>query len=200
MAARTAPAVARNREPILAVLRDWLPASGLVLEIAAGSGEHALYFAEAFPDLTWQPTDPDEAALDSIEAWRATGALPNLRPALQLDAADPESWPVERAEAVVCINMIHIAPWAAAEGLVAGAAKVLPVGGPLIVYGPFIEAGVETAPSNLAFDADLRARNRAWGLRRLDDIAAMTTAFELAEVRRMPANNLTVLFRRRAAA
>src|SRR5215470_3537793 len=196
--AQFAPAVARNREPILAVLRRVLPARGLVLEIASGSGEHAVYFAAALPHLTWQPTDPDPEARDSIAAYRAAAQLPNLLPPLALDAASP-NWPVAQSDMIVSINMIHIAPWAAAEGLMAGAERLLPAGGMLFLYGPFREHGQHTAPSNAAFDESLRARNREWGVRDLDEVAALANRHGLALEERvaMPANNLSVVFRRR---
>lgn len=196
--ARVSPSTARNRDPILLVLRPRLPASGLVLEIAAGAGEHAVYSAAALPHLQWQPTDPDPEALASIAAWRDHAALPNLLPPLRLDASDPDSWPVGHADAVVNINMIHISPWSAAQGLMAGAGRVLPSGGLLYLYGPYVEADVETAPSNLAFDRSLRDRNPAWGVRRLDDVAALAAAQGLALAERiaMPANNLSLVFRK----
>jgi SAM-dependent methyltransferase len=196
--ARTSPSTARNREPILQVLKPRLPAAGLVLEIAAGAGEHAVHNAAALPGLQWQPTDPDPQALASIAAWREHAALPNLLPPLRLDASDPDGWPVSTADAVVNINMIHIAPWAAAEGLMTGAGRVLPSGGLLYLYGPYIEADVETAHSNLAFDRSLRDRNSAWGLRRLDEVTALAATQGLAFIERiaMPANNLSVVFRK----
>jgi SAM-dependent methyltransferase len=196
--ARTSPATARNRDPILAVLRPRLPAAGLVLEIAAGAGEHAVHMAAALPHLQWRPTDPDDEALASIAAWRARAGSPNLLEPLRLDASAPATWPVETADAVVNINMIHISPWVAAEGLMAGAARVLPAGGRLFLYGPFLEAEVPTAPSNLDFDESLRRRNPQWGVRHLDDVAALAAAhgLELAERIAMPANNLTVVFRK----
>ena len=195
-AARTAPAAARNREPILAVLREVLPATGVVLEIASGSGEHAMWFAQALPGIEWQPSDGDDGARASIAAWRAQAGLANLRAPVALDAAAPETWPVARADAVVCINMIHIAPWAAAEGLFAGAARVLPAGGVLFLYGPYREGGRHTAPSNEAFDADLRRRNPEWGVRDLDAVTALAARHGFALARRvaMPANNLSVVF------
>lgn len=197
-ARKAAPAVARNREPILAVLRGWLPVSGLVLELASGSGEHALFFAGALPGLVFQPTDPDAAALASIDAWAEEGGLPNLRPALRLDATDT-AWPVEAADAVLCFNMIHISPWAATLGLLQGAARLLPAGAPLCLYGPYRQATVPLAPSNAAFDADLKRRNPAWGLRDLEEVAAEAKAvgFGAAEVVAMPANNLCVRFVKR---
>jgi hypothetical protein len=192
------PAAARNRDPILAVLKPRLPSHGLVLEIAAGAGEHAVYSAQAFPALQWRPTDADPEALASIAAWRAAAGLANLLEPLRLDAADPAAWPVERAEAVVAINMVHISPWAATEGLTAGAGRVLPRGGLLYLYGPYLEAGVETAPSNLAFDESLRRRNPAWGLRRLETVTelAASCGLVLAERIPMPANNLSLAFRK----
>ncbi|HWT07787.1 MAG TPA: DUF938 domain-containing protein [Roseomonas sp.] len=194
---RFAPAAARNRDAILDAIRGHLPAAGLVLEVASGSGEHAIHFAAALPGLTFQPSDPDAAARASIDAWVAASGLPNIRPALAIDAAAP-GWPVAVADAVVCINMIHIAPWAAAEGLVRGAAAILPPGAPLILYGPYRRGGAHTAPSNAAFDADLRGRNPAWGVRDLEAVAALAAAqgFGPPAVIEMPANNLTVVFRR----
>ena len=192
---RFAPAVARNRDPILAVLRGVLPASGLVVEVASGTGEHCAHLASALPALTFQPTEPEAEGRASCDAW--CGGLPNVRRALPLDviAAD---WPVARADAVLCINMAHIAPWAATLGLLRGAARVLEVGAPLALYGPWILPRVETAPSNLEFDASLRARNPDWGLRRLEDLAAAAGAdFAAPEVIEMPANNVTLVLRRR---
>jgi len=191
------PHVARNREPILAVLRRVLPPQGFVLEIASGSGEHAVYLAKALPSLTWQPTDPDDEALASIAAHRADAAAPNLLPPLSLDVT-AQTWPVAYADAIVCCNMIHIAPWAACEGLIAGAARVLPAGGILYLYGPYKVGGRHTAPSNAAFDADLRARNPAWGIRDLGDVTALAESHGLirTETVEMPANNLSVIFRR----
>ena len=200
MTALVSPAAARNREPILSVLRERLP-PGEVLEIASGSGEHAAYFAAELPIVTWRPSDRDAAALASIAAWRERAAAPNLLAPVRLDAAAAEDWPVERADAVVCINMIHISPWAAAEGLMRGAARVLPAGGLLYLYGPFRIGGVDTAPSNAAFDADLRARDPRWGVRDLDEVAALARAhgLELGERIAMPANNLSVLFEKRVS-
>jgi len=196
--ALASPSTARNREPILRVLQSCLPPTGLVLEVAAGAGEHALYNAAAFPDLQWRPTDADEQALASIAAWRDHAGTPNLLAPLRLDAADPDRWPVERADAVVNINMIHISPWSATEGLMAGAGRLLPAGGVLYLYGPYLEAEVETAPSNLAFDASLKARNPAWGIRRREEVAALAAHHGLALAERvaMPANNLSLVFRK----
>jgi hypothetical protein len=194
----TSPATARNRAPILAVLRPRLPPQGLVLEIAAGAGEHAAYNAAALPGLQWQPTDPDPEALASIAAWRAHAALPNLLPPLRLDAAVPDNWPVTLADAIVNINMIHISPWAATQGLMRGAARLLPAGANLFLYGPYIERDIATAPSNLAFGQSLKSRNPAWGIRHLDDVTALATqhGLTLAERIAMPANNLVLVFRR----
>ena len=195
---RSAPAALRNRAPIASVLREWLPSHGSVLEIASGTGEHAIYFAEQFPGLEWQPTDVHPDALSSIRAWReAAGAL-NLREPLLLDAASAE-WPVERADAVLSINMVHISPWASGLGLIEGSARILPSGGPLILYGPWLTDEIETAPTNLAFDADLKRRNAEWGLRKVEDFAAAAAdrGIELEQTLAMPANNLMLLLRRR---
>lgn len=192
-----APAAARNRDPILAVLRGVLPRAGTVLEIASGSGEHIMHFAAAMPGLVFQPSDPNPEARRSIAAWAAESGLSNLRPPLALDAA-ASSWPVTTVDAVLCINMIHISPWSATEGLVRGAASILPPGGPLYLYGPYHRAGVATAPSNEAFDQDLRQRNPAWGLRELEAVAALAAAagFSGPAITEMPANNLSVVLRR----
>lgn len=197
-ARRHAPATQRNREPIAAVLRDELPPQGLVLEVASGTGEHAAWFAGLFPTLVWQPSDPDPQALESIAAWGAASHHANLRPPLRLDAA-AQDWPVTRADALLCINMVHISPWEATLGLLDGAARILPAQGPLILYGPYLRAGVETAPSNLAFDQDLRRRNPAWGLRAVEamDTAAAERGLARTRLEEMPANNLTLVFRRR---
>jgi SAM-dependent methyltransferase len=192
-----APATQRNREPILAVLREVLPDTGLVLEVASGSGEHAAHFAGAFPELVFQPSDPDPAALASIDAWASESGLPNLKPAIRLDAT-ARDWPLSRADAILCINMIHISPWAAAEGLISHAAELLPAGAPLYLYGPYRQSGVPLAPSNAVFDDSLRRRNPKWGLRELDAVATLATAagFDGPQVTPMPANNLSVVFRR----
>lgn len=194
---RSAPHVARNAAPIADVLRNLLPGRGLVLEIASGSGEHVLYFARQFPDLVWQPSDPDPAALRSIEAWREEAGLANLRPPVALDARAAE-WPVAHAEAILAINMVHISPWAATEGLMRGAGRLLAPGAPLYLYGAYRQAGVPTAPSNLAFDASLRARDPQWGVRDLDEVVAAAEAqgLGLDRVQAMPANNLSVVFRK----
>lgn len=194
---RHAPAVARNRDPILAVLREVLPQTGLVLEIASGTGEHAVHFAAALPELSWQPSDPDPDARASIAAWRNSEAVPNLLAPIQLDAAS-SAWSLAQADAIVCINMIHISPWQATEGLMAGAARLLSAGQPLFLYGPFRQAAHPVEPSNQAFDDDLRQRDRRWGLRHLDDVRACAEArgLKLNRVEDMPANNLSVVFRK----
>lgn len=193
-ARRSSPAALRNREPIADVLAGWLPEKGLVLEIASGSGEHAVFFAERFAALDWQPTDPHPDALQSIAAWREAAGLPNLREPIQLDAS-AASWPAQQADAILCINMAHISPWAASLGLLDGAARLLGQGAPLILYGPWLWDGIETAPSNLDFDRDLKARDPDWGLRRVEDFAAAASerGIALNEVRPMPANNLMLL-------
>jgi len=197
-AARASPSTARNRDAILEVLRTRLPASGLVLEVAAGAGEHAVHFAAALPALQYQPTDADPGALDSIAAWREHAGLGNLLCPLVLDASQPDTWPVERVDAVLAINMIHISPWTATVGLMAGAARVLPAGGGLFLYGPFVEGDTPTAPSNLEFDQSLRRRNLEWGVRHLDHLVALaaTLGLGLSERLTMPANNLLLVFRK----
>ncbi|MEW9854272.1 DUF938 domain-containing protein [Novosphingobium sp. M1R2S20] len=196
-ARRQAPAVARNRDAILRVLHDVLPPKGLVLEIASGTGEHAVHFARALPELTWQPTDPSPEARESISAWRAEAQLDNLSEPLELDAASAE-WPLDRADAILCINMIHISPWEATIGLMAGAQQLLSPGAPLVLYGPYLRSDRPLEPSNAAFDADLKARDPRWGLRKLDEVTDMAKAHGLSRdgVVEMPANNLTVIFRR----
>lgn len=192
---RQAPAAERNKAAILDVLQRVLPARGLVLEVASGTGQHVVHFADALPALSWQPSDPDAAMRESIAAYVATTGLANVAEPLALDARDPH-WPIDRADAIVCSNMIHIAPFSAAEGLVQGAARVLGTGAPLILYGPFKRAGRHTAPSNAAFDESLRQRDPAWGVRDLDDVSLLARehGFELEQVIDMPANNLTVVF------
>lgn len=196
-ARRHAPATERNREPIAAILRTVLPSAGTVLEVASGTGEHAIFFADRFPALDWQPSDPDPLAITSIRAWAEARRLPNLRPPLLIDAS-ADRWPVERADAVLCINMVHISPWEATVGLLTHSAKLLPVGGPLVLYGPYFQQGVETAPSNMAFDESLRARDSRWGLRQLEDLIALAESQNLRQeaAHPMPANNLCVVFRK----
>ncbi len=194
-----APSVARNRLPIREVLSRHLPPSGTVLEIASGSGEHCVFFAEARPALTFQPSDPDPTARDSIDAWTRMMSLGNVRAALALDAAS-DDWPLASADAVLCINMIHISPWRATEGLVRGAARILPAGGLLYCYGPYRRDGGHTAASNAAFDRDLRGRNPDWGVRDLESVADLAVAAGYAAplIESMPANNLSLIFRKHA--
>ena len=196
-ARRSAPAAVRNREPIAEVLEEWLPERGLALEIASGTGEHAVHFARRFPQLEWQPSDLHPDALASIRAWRTEAGLPNLRAPLTIDASSPD-WPIASADAVLSINMVHISPWASALGLLDGAARILPAGASLILYGPWLKDDVPTAPSNLDFDADLKRRDPAWGLRRVEDFAAAAgkCGLRLIETRTMPANNMMLLLRR----
>jgi cyclopropane fatty-acyl-phospholipid synthase-like methyltransferase len=192
-----AAAALRNREPILALLRGCLPATGTVLEIASGTGEHVVHFARHLPDLTFQPTDPDENARRSIGGWIAESGLGNVRPPMAFDAA-ATPWPIASVDAIICINMIHISPWQATLGLLAGAAAALPAGGPLYLYGPYRRRGIATAPSNEAFDDSLRSRDPAWGLRLLEEVVAQANDRGLAldRVVEMPANNLSVVFRK----
>ncbi|HZZ32240.1 MAG TPA: DUF938 domain-containing protein [Phenylobacterium sp.] len=196
--ARTSPATARNRQPILEILRPRLPDGARVLEVASGAGEHALFLASALPGVSWQPTDRDAEALASAAAWRSAAGPANLAAPIGLDAADLASWPAGPFEAVVCINMVHISPWAATQGLMAGAGRVLAPGGRLFLYGPYLEAEVETAPSNLAFDESLKSRDPAWGLRDLAQVTALAAenGLQFAERIAMPANNLIVVFER----
>jgi SAM-dependent methyltransferase len=193
---RVAAAAERNKTPILDTLRSVLPRSGLVLEVASGTGQHALYFAEELPSLTWQPTDADESALSSIAEYVHDAAMPNLLPPLAL-RADADEWPVARADAVLCINMIHIAPFGACLGLLRGARRCLASGSPLVLYGPFQIDGNWGADSNAAFDARLRSEDPAWGVRELRDIEqrARELGFELDAVIPRPANNHVVVFR-----
>lgn len=196
---RHAPATERNREPILAILREVLPATGTVLEVASGTGEHAIHFARALPKLIWRPSDPDPGAIASIRAWAENARLPNLRPPQLLDASATE-WPIDTADAILCINMVHISPWEATVGLIEHSAKLLPVGGPLILYGPYFQHDVETAPSNLSFDESLRSRDPRWGIRQVEDVTTLAAShsFALEAIHSMPANNLTVIFRKTA--
>jgi hypothetical protein len=194
---RVAPAAERNRTAIAEILQRVLPPAGLVLEIASGSGQHASFFARTFPALTWQPTDLDDDARASIAAYRAEDGLPNLQAPLRLDASK-DDWPVTRADAVVCINMIHIAPWAACLGLLRGAVRVLPPAGPLVLYGPFAIDGDFIADSNVAFDQRLRGENPQWGVRELREVerAATDVGLRLDRCVARPANNQVVVFRR----
>ncbi|MDK2767188.1 MAG: class I SAM-dependent methyltransferase [Sphingomonas sp.] len=189
-----APATLRNREAIAAELAALLPERGTVLEVASGSGEHAAFFAARFPALTFVPSDPDAAARASIASWCA--GLSNVAPPLAIDAAAGE-WPIAAADAVLCINMVHISPWAATVGLFRACATLLPPGGPLILYGPYREAGVATAKSNLAFDESLKARDPAWGLRDVAELDRLAADWGFARTGRvaMPANNLMLVYR-----
>ena len=191
------PATSRNRDAILEVLRGILPTKGLVLEIASGSGEHVIHFAQALPEFIFQPSDPEEAARKSIAAWVKDSGLNNVLGPIELDASS-RAWPVQTADALLCINMIHIAPWRATEGLMREAGRILPSGAPLYLYGPYRQKDVETVASNEAFDASLKQRNSDWGLRNLEDVAALAKASGFSEPRvtQMPANNLSVVFRR----
>ncbi|CAG9208718.1 DUF938 domain-containing protein [Paraburkholderia caribensis] len=193
-----APSAERNREPILAVLERVLPATGTVLEIASGTGQHAIHFAAALPDLVWQPSDLDGEARASIAAWTAHSGLTNVRPPLAIDVRDA-SWGIEAAAAIVCINMIHISPWASAQGLIGGAGRLLGPGGVLFLYGPYRRGGAHTAPTNAAFDDQLQSRNPAWGVRNMEDVVALAEAagFDADEPIAMPANNFSLVFRKR---
>lgn len=194
----SSPAVARNTGPILEVLRTSLPGRGLVLELASGGGEHAAAFARAFPALVIQPSEPDPAARASIAAWVDDAGLANLRPPVALDAADPAGWTIETADALIAINLVHISPWAATEGLFAGAARLLPPGAPVFLYGPYREAEVPFTPSNQAFDESLKSRDPRWGVRDLSAVRteAERNGFALERRVEMPANNLSVVFRK----
>jgi SAM-dependent methyltransferase len=191
------PHVARNREPILAVLKRLLPARALVLEIASGSGEHAAFFAKALPSVSWLPSEIDSKSLASIAAFRVEAGVPNLLAPVRLDVT-AQSWPVKRANAVVCNNMTHISPWTASQGLMAGAARTLRPGGVLYLYGPYKIDGRHTAPSNQEFDAYLRQQNPEWGIRDLGDMRELGARHKLTltETVPMPANNLSIILRR----
>jgi SAM-dependent methyltransferase len=194
-----AAATDRNREPILDVLRRVLPPAGLVLEIASGTGQHVAFFARALPALRWQPSDPSPAHRESIRAWAAASGADNIADPLVLDV-EISPWPITAADAILNINMIHIAPWSAAEALFRGAARLLPPSGVLFLYGPFKRDGQHTAESNQRFDERLRGEDPRWGVRDLSDVEALasTTGFHPAEVVPMPANNLSLVFRRNA--
>jgi SAM-dependent methyltransferase len=199
---QSAPAALRNRDPILDVLRKVLPrdrhsSTSKVLEIASGTGEHVVHFARHLSGLTFQPSDPSPDALKSIDGWMADAELRNILPPLLFDAAQ-DDWPFADLDGIICINMIHIAPWRATEGLLRGAAQCLASGAPLYLYGPYRQSDVATADSNEAFDTSLKARNAEWGLRDLDIVAALAASngFSAPQVTQMPANNLSVVFRR----
>jgi Protein of unknown function (DUF938) len=192
-----APAAVRNRDFILDVLRDVLPTSGVILEIASGSGEHVVHFARNLPSLVFQPSDPELEALLSVAAWVHTAQVTNVREPIVLDASQLP-WPITLADGIICINMVHISPWDATVGLIKGAAAVLPPGSPLYLYGPYNRKGFVTAPSNQAFDRYLCDRDPTWGLRDLEAVAAIaqSVGFSVPAVTEMPANNLSVVFRR----
>ena len=198
-----APATDRNREPILEVLRDYLPDYGTILEIASGSGQHAVYFTQHLANHYWQPSDPDKNSRDSISAWWWEVQLNNILPPLDI-TTQADIWPVENIKiplpvsSIVCINMTHISPWESTIGLMKGAKRILPEGGILYLYGPYKVDGKHTAPSNELFDIDLRNRNPKWGIRNLDDITALARQYNLNFVNsvQMPANNLSVIFRK----
>jgi len=193
----SSPAALRNRQPIAQVLRQVLPERGFVLEIASGTGEHSEYFAPLFPGLQWQPSDDDPMALHWIGERRRFSGHANLLAPVALDAS-ADAWSVDEADAILCINMVHISPWAATQGLMRGAGRLLQTGAPLILYGPYRRAEVPTAPSNEAFDESLRARDPNWGLRNVEDVSAEAQTHGLAFERlvEMPANNLILVFRR----
>ena len=195
--ARHFPATARNRDVIADVLKRYLPATGVVLEIASGSGEHSVYFARVFPDLRWQPSDPDPLNLESITAWGEAAEAGNLCTPLPINASDV-ILPIDAADAMMCINMIHISPWDATKGLMRNAAKLLPQGAPLYLYGPYRVGGVHTAPSNEAFDRSLRSQNETWGVRDLEDVCAEAekNGLSFVECVEMPSNNQSVIFRK----
>jgi Protein of unknown function (DUF938) len=192
-----APATVRNRDFILDVLRDVLPMTGVILEIASGSGEHVVHFARNLPSLVFQPSDPEPDALLSVAAWMKAAEVTNVRAPIVLDASQ-SPWPISSADGIICINMVHISPWNASVGLIRGAAAILPVGSPLYLYGPYKRKGFATAPSNEAFDRNLRDRNPIWGLRDLEAIAAIaqSAGFSIPDITEMPANNLSIVFRR----
>ena len=191
----TSPSALRNRDPIADLLSHVLPGTGTVLEIASGSGEHVIHFARLFPDLIWQPSDPSPEARASVEDWVKTEAITNVLPPLDIDAS-AEAWPVERANVIIAINMIHISPWPATQGLLKGAGELLPAGGTLVLYGPYRRQGQPLVESNVEFDASLRARNPAWGIRLLEDVESLAkqSGLELTSITEMPANNLGVVF------
>jgi SAM-dependent methyltransferase len=195
----TCPAAERNKEPILEVLERLLPSDGLVLEIASGTGQHVVHFAERLPVLRWQPSDPDAELLGAIRERLAAHPLTNVSDPVYLDVHE-RPWAVEATDAVVCINMIHVAPWSATQGLLEGAGELLARGAPLILYGPFKRGGAHTAESNAAFDESLKARNDAWGVRDLEQVTELAEAagFRLERWIEMPANNLIIVYRRAA--
>jgi hypothetical protein len=194
---RYAPATVRNRDFILDVLRDVLPMTGVILEIASGSGEHIVHFARNLPNLVFHPSHPDPDNLLSVATWVKAADVANVRAPIVLDASK-SPWPVASADGIICINMVHISPWDATVGLIKGAAAILPPGSPLYLYGPYKRKGFAMAPSNQAFDQNLRDRNPTWGLRDLEAVAAIaqSVGFSVPTIIEMPANNLSVVFRR----
>jgi Protein of unknown function (DUF938) len=194
---QNAPATLRNRDFILDVLRDVLPTTGVILEVACGSGEHVVHFARSLPSLIFQPSDPDPDARLSVAAWVKATGVTNVRAPIALDALH-SVWPIASADGIICINMTHISPWEATVGLIKGAAAILPSRSPLYLYGPYIREGFATAPSNRAFDRSLRGRNPSWGLRDLEVVTAtaQSAGFSRPVITEMPANNLSVVFRR----
>lgn len=197
-AKRYAPATQRNREVIAEVLERILPSQGTVLEIASGTGEHLIHFAQSFPHLNWQPSDYDDAGLASIAAWSAEAGLPNILPQVRIDATSAD-WPLISVDAILCINMIHISPWEATQGLMAGAGRLLAIGAPLYLYGPYRQHGVPLAEGNVSFDTSLKERNPDWGLRYVEDVAAqgVGAGLNLESIEPMPANNLSLIFYKR---
>jgi hypothetical protein len=191
------PSAERNKAPIAAILSQVLPAGGVVLEVSSGTGQHVIHFAKEMPHLIWQPSEREDDLLRSIEHWRTAEALANVRAPVRLDVME-WPWPVASAAAAVCLNMIHIAPWAAAEALIAGASKVADKGGTLFLYGPFRRGDRHTTPSNEAFDLQLRSQNPDWGVRDLEEVSAFAKArgFGPPAIHEMPANNLSVVFRK----
>ncbi len=192
-----APATLRNRDLILGILRDVLPTKGVILEIASGSGEHVVHFARSFPDLVFQPSDREPKSLESVAAWVEATRVANVLAPTVLDVSQ-SAWPIASADGIICINMVHISPWEATLGLVKGAAAILPSTAPFYLYGPYKREGFATAPSNQAFDRSLRDRNATWGLRDLEAVAAaaQSVGFSVPTITEMPANNLSVVFRR----
>lgn len=196
---RHSEACERNKEPILEVLKDIFPEQGIVLEIASGTGQHAVHFASNLPNIIWQPSDIDPELRKSVQAWHAEFKLQNLNTPVHLDVTS-ENWPIDVADAMMCANMIHIAPWEACIGLLEGAGRILPEGGILCMYGPYKVGGKHTAPSNEAFDQSLRARDASWGIRNLDDVAleARRRGLHLIKTVKMPSNNFCVIYKKTA--
>ncbi|GAB5487972.1 MAG: DUF938 domain-containing protein [Parasphingorhabdus sp.] len=192
-----APATMRNRDAIVSVLSQILPETGTILEIASGTGEHAVYFGQKFPDLTFQPSDPDPECCRSIAAWTAREQVENILPPIQLDALE-NTWDIKAPVTILCINMIHIAPWEAAIGLFNHAAKMLSVGAALYLYGPYFRDGVEPAEGNLSFERSLKSRNLQWGIRDVADMDTLAekTGFKREQLIEMPANNISLIYRK----